>query len=107
VRTHPEIDERSLALARAIVAKIDDDPTRRGLALARETCARWNRENPSPVVAEWQKILGQHWGQVREVLLADTEDGQRLRQSSPFCGVLTPSERWAIYQRFNGEQTAA
>jgi hypothetical protein len=31
------------------------------------------------------------------------EDGERmtaLRQSSPFAGILEPSERWAVYARF-------
>ena len=34
----------------------------------------------------------------RAVLLDESEEGQRLRQSSPFCGILTPRERWAIYR---------
>ena len=32
------------------------------------------------------------------MLLEESESGQRLRQSTPFCGVLTPRERWAIYK---------
>lgn len=107
MRTHQEIDLRSLALARAIVAKIDSDDTRRGLTDARATCARWYSENPSLALAEWLKILQQEWAKVRVVLLAETEDGQRLRQSNPFCGVLTAVERWSIYQRFNSEKKAA
>ena len=107
MRTHQEIDRRSLALSRAVVAKIDVDAARGGLALAREICARWYRDNPTPAVADWIVILQRDWEQVRAVLLAETEDGQRLRQSSPFCGVLSPAERWAIYQRFTGEQKAA
>jgi hypothetical protein len=30
-----------------------------------------------------------------------------LRQSSPFCGVLSVRERWDIYRRFNHEPKAA
>jgi hypothetical protein len=59
VRTHQEIDQRSLALAQAGVAKIDGDPARAGLERARETCARWHRDNPVPAVAEWLAILKQ------------------------------------------------
>jgi hypothetical protein len=35
VRTHQEIDRRSLELVRRIVAKIDADPERQGLAHAK------------------------------------------------------------------------
>jgi hypothetical protein len=107
VKTHEIIDRRSLALAEAIVATIDADPLRQGLTLARETCARWYRDNPSPAIAEWLAALQQDWEKIRAVLLDVGPDGQRLRQSNPFCGVLTPVERWAIYQRFADEQRAA
>ena len=107
VRTHQEIDQRSLALAQAVVAKIDGDPLRSGLEHARETCTRWYRDNPSPALAEWRAVLQQEWETIRTVLLAETEAGQRLRQSSPFCGVLSAAERWAIYQRFTDEQKPA
>lgn len=36
---------------------------------------------------------------VRCVLLADNEEGRRLRQSSPFCSVLTARERWTLYRK--------
>ncbi|MBI4556070.1 MAG: hypothetical protein HY706_00675 [Candidatus Hydrogenedentes bacterium] len=103
MRTHQRIDERSLALARAIVAKIDNDPERAGLRRARENGARWFRENPMPALAEWQAILQRDWDEVRQVLLDPSEDGRRLRQSNPFCGVLEPRERWDIYRRFADE----
>ena len=35
---------------------------------------------------------------MRAVLLDESDEGQRLRQNDPFCGVLTPKERWAIYR---------
>ena len=98
MRTHQQIDERSLAMARAIVAKIDRDPAQGGLARARATCDRWYENNPSPAVREWVGILQRPWEQIREVLLDDSEEGQRRRQSSPFGGTLTPQERWSIYR---------
>jgi hypothetical protein len=107
VKTHQAIDRRSLALAQAVVTRIDEDPTRHGLELAQETCARWLRDNPSPVLAEWAEILKQDWQAIRSVLLDEGPEGQQLRQSSPFCGVLSPAERWAIYQEFADEQKAA
>ncbi len=98
MKTHGEIDRRSLLLARAIVDRIDRDPRRAGLSKARSVCDRWARTAAQPAVDEWRKILEQDWTQIRRLLLRDDELGRRLRQSSPFCGVLTPSERWHIYR---------
>jgi len=103
MRTHQQIDERSLALARAIVKKIDDDPERGGLEKARAICQRWNKQRPLPAVGEWLKILQAPWEDVRRVLLDESESGQRLRQSDPFCGILSPRERWAIYRKYHEE----
>jgi hypothetical protein len=38
---------------------------------------------------------------VRAVLLDESDEGQRLRQSDPFCGILTPEERWKIYREYS------
>jgi hypothetical protein len=100
MKTHEQIDQRSLAMARAIVAKIDHDPARAGLAKARETCSRWYQEHPLTAIREWLEILDQPWEQIRAVLLDESEEGQRLRQSDPFCGILTPRERWEIYRKY-------
>ena len=105
MRTHQQIDKRSLVLAQAIADRIDRDPEREGLRLARENCARWLQRNASPAILEWQCLLGQEWESVRKVLLDNGELGQRLRQSSPFCGILTPRERWDIYRRFSDEDS--
>lgn len=107
MKTHEQIDRRSLALAKAVVEAIDRDTTRAGLELARQTCARWHRQNQTPAIAEWLEILDGDWESIRSVLLDPEEEGRRLRQSSPFCGVLSPQERWAIYRRFEHESAAA
>lgn len=101
MRTHQQIDERSLALARAIVTKIDGDPARQGLAKARALCRRWYQERPLPAIGEWLKILQEPWEDIRRVLLDESESGRRLRQSDPFCGILSPQERWAIYRQYH------
>lgn len=99
-RTHQQIDQRSLAMARVIVARIDRDPARAGLAKAKATCQRWFEQRPQPAVREWLEILSRPWEEVRAVLLDESEVGQRLRQSDPFCGILTPQERWEIYKAY-------
>lgn len=93
-------------MAKEIVARIDQDPSRRGFLHARMTCARWMTTTPSPAAAEWNDLLAQPWEAVRALLLRDDEEGRRLRQSSPFSAVLSPKERWAIYREFAHESPA-
>ena len=100
MKTHADIDRRSLALAHAIVAIIDADPDS-GLAQAREVSRRWDRRQKTAVHREWSAILQRPWSEVRAILLAESEKGQRLRQSAPFCGILTPRQRWAIYKTWS------
>ena len=101
MNTHQRIDERSLAMTKAIVARIDADPARAGLARAKATCQRWFQKRPTPAIGEWLKILERPWEEIRAVLLDESETGRRLRQSDPFCGILTPQERWEIYRAYH------
>jgi len=107
VKTHQEVDRRSLALAQAVAEAIDRDASLAGLSRARGTCARWQRDAPTPAIAEWQGILQREWPEIRAILLDPGEQGQRLRQSNPFCGILSPRERWEICRRFSREHQAA
>jgi len=106
MRTHQQIDRRSLVLARAVAERIDRDPSHAGLDTARQVCRRWKQQGVSGAIDEWLAILAGSWEQVRAVLLADDEEGRRLRQSTPFCGILTPRERWEIYERFANDEAA-
>jgi len=106
MKTHQEIDRRSFVLAQAVAATVDRDPSLAGLARARRSCARWLRDAPSPAIAEWQALLQREWPEIRSILLDPGERGRRLRQSNPFCGVLSPRERWEIYRRFSREHQA-
>jgi hypothetical protein len=107
MKSHRQIDERSACLARRVVELIDADRDRLGLAKARATCARWMRDAPCEATAEWSRILQEDWQTVRAVLLDEGEEGCRLRQSSPFCGVLSAQERRAIFSKFRHESKAA
>lgn len=105
MRTHQRIDERSLAMAKAIVTRIDADPKREGLARANSVCERWEKRHPNPCNREWLGLLAEPWGEARAILLDETDEGRRLRQNSPFCGILTPKERWEIYRRFRDDDS--
>jgi len=102
--THQQIDQRSLAMAKAVVERIDRDPERAGLKKAKSTCQRWFQSEPAAAIGEWLAILDLPWEKIRLVLLDESEEGQRLRQSAPFAGVLTPQERWNIYRSFHEEK---
>ena len=96
---HPWIDARSLDMARIVVARIDADP---GLVhVAHDNLARWRRRRGglSQAHREWMEILSRPWAEIREILLAETDEGQRLRSSSPFTGIVTEDERWEIIAR--------
>jgi hypothetical protein len=104
VKTHDCIDRRSLTMARRIAATIDRDPTRQGLEHAREVCARWVEKGNVPA-KEWLAILQRPWPEIRSILLDDSEEGRRLWQNDPFCGILTPVERWEIYREAARNET--
>lgn len=101
--SHDIHDLVSLELARQVAAGLPDHPE--WLDLARANLRRWSHQNrnaPSLLrcYEEWQKLLLQPLAGIIRVLAAETEDGQRLRQNSPFAGVLPPSEVWKIKSRF-------
>lgn len=85
---------------KAIIEKIEHDPEKRGLEKARSVCKRWLKMHNNPYIKEWDKILKGEWSDIKKVLLDDSEKGAALRQCNPFCGILSPKERWAIYRRF-------
>ena len=98
---HARIDARSLALHRLVAQKIAENPEL--LEIARDNIRRWQSANHPPSVAldEWADVLN---GRVEEIaaLLVDTsERATRLRQSTPFPGVLTQDERKAIYESYS------
>jgi hypothetical protein len=106
VASHSQIDERNRLLAEEVARKIDADPHGHALARVRALCARWlATPSASPDLKRWQDILARPWAEIRAHLLDLSEEGTRLRQSSPFCGVLSPRERWRIYKEFKSHDT--
>lgn len=95
---HTRLDERSLALHRFIAGKIRANPAL--LDKARANLRRWQESDDSPSLAfaEWAQILTGPVDQVAQFLVERSERALRLRQSSPFCGILTEAERRAVYE---------
>ena len=101
VSDHSRLDERSLAMHRLIARKVAANPTL--LDAARANVRRWQKTDGSPLSAlsEWENILGGPTDQVVRFLAAPSERATRLRQSSPFAGILTETERRAIYESYS------
>jgi hypothetical protein len=97
---HRLLDVRSLALHAVVARKIERDP--RLLEKARRNLDRWRRARGGEpgALAEWRAILGRPWREVAALLVDPGENATRLRQSSPFAGVLTRQERRRIYEAF-------
>jgi hypothetical protein len=107
---HAEIDQVSLEMAREVAERLRLNPQL--LEMARANLTRWSRQNASvaPLLrcyAEWEGILLRPVDEICDLLCSDSDDAQRLRQNSPFVGVLSPAEVWEIKSRFHHAPTAA
>jgi hypothetical protein len=96
---HQMHDEVSLEMGRRVAARLLEQPAL--LQIARNNLTRWLRQNVDATALvrcyrEWLAILEHPLGDICQILCADTEEGRRLRQNSPFAGVLPPSEVWSI-----------
>lgn len=98
---HSRLEERSLALHRLVARKLLGNPLL--LDRVRETVRRWQGMDGSPrtTLAEWETILSSPADQVAGFLTERSEKATRLRQSSPFCGILSEDERRAIYESYS------
>jgi len=102
--SHDVVDQCSLALDRAVADRLKANPAL--LAHARGNLRRWlARNGDAPGLRrcyeEWLEIVDrQPLEKILELLAAEDEEARRLRQNSPFAGVLPASEVWAIKRRF-------
>ncbi len=101
MKTHQHIDQRSLDLARLIVKRIDADPDHAGLKKAQSVCTRWMEQDPTPPTQEWAELLTKPWTEIKRSYMDPGDDGARLRQNSPFCGILSPRERWQFIKQWS------
>ena len=90
---HGVQNRASLRIAETIASALPDHPE--WITQARSNLDRWTRLNAdaSGLVRcydQWRSLLDQPIDQIRDALSATTDEGQRLRQNSPFAGVLPP-----------------
>lgn len=86
---HMRLEERSLALHSEIARRLSARPEL--LDTAKKNLARWiERDGEIPPWREWGEVLSRSLQEITDILVSRDERATHLRQSSPFCGLLTP-----------------
>jgi hypothetical protein len=99
---HRRIDLRSLAMHRAIAAKLlagDLSPIEIGL----RNLDRWTPTagRSTHYLDQGREILIKPPKEIAALIVEESERMTALRQASPFAGALTPKERWRIYDAYS------
>jgi hypothetical protein len=98
---HRIIEARSLAMHCLAAQKIMLDPAL--LDRVRRTLEAWSArygKDAPRALHEWALILRRPWPQIAAFITDPGERATRLRQSSPFAGVLRVRERERVYAAF-------
>jgi len=91
---HATAERRSLAFHRAVAERLDEQVRAR----ARGKLEQWaaGGQIADTYAQRWRRILDLPLDELAAAITADDEATRDLRQCTPFAGVLTPRERWAI-----------
>jgi hypothetical protein len=105
---HDVQDAISLEIATRIAEGLREHPE--WIDAARANLDRWTEHNcDAPGLLkcyyEWREILERPVEDVRDVLLSVSDEGQRLRQNSPFAGVLGADEVRELKRRHHESST--
>lgn len=102
--------QRSLWLHRAVAGKLVMNPGP-VVARARRNLARLRAAHPRGLVREdfdaWEALLDGPPGRLSDVLVSASPQAVRLRQNTPFAGVLTEGERAMALKAFRDSVQAA
>lgn len=93
-------DYRSLEIHRLVAQKVERNPFL--LQKAIDNIKRWKNQNanPQPYLDDWMNHIDQGVEHLLSFLRSESDEGQRLRSSSPFVGIITQEERKEIFERF-------
>jgi hypothetical protein len=109
--THQFLDDFALAYHLAVAERLRERPDA-VIEHARHNLNRWLEGDAfgpgaRQSVEEWLKILGgSDVRQLIQIITDPSDEGQRLRSSSPFVGTLTPEERMEILTACEQRATA-
>jgi hypothetical protein len=101
MRTHQEIDARSLALHRYVASCIRREPAR--FAKVQQTLTHWRQvvcSASQPYLVQWEQLVQQGMEACLRAAEEDSERAAALRQSSPFAGILCNAERFAFLKEW-------
>jgi hypothetical protein len=99
--SHRFLDEFALQYHLAVAERLRTNP-QPIINQARGNLIRWMEDEAfavggSQALLEWQEVLdSSDVEHLIEIITAETEEGQRLRSSSPFVGTLPPEKRLEI-----------
>jgi hypothetical protein len=99
--SHAFLDDFALAYHLAVAERLRAEPEA-VLERARQNLNRWMEGDAfgageQASLEEWQGIIGEaDVDRLIEIMTDASDEGQRLRSSSPFVGVLSPEERLEI-----------
>ena len=99
--SHQDIDRRSLALHKLVAEKIRKNPEL--FEIAKNNVVEWRKikdRSQKSYIDEWERILESGVDAALEVVTEDASRARRLRQSSPFAGVLTEEERLSFLKKW-------
>lgn len=105
---HEVIDERSIEMDRVIARELRADPAKLDLVAA------WIQrflddpdysDQNKDALAEWMGILREGLPRVLAALADESDEGQRMRQSSPFAVLMPQDERTRIFAKYEACRT--
>ena len=105
---HEVIDERSLELHGVIARELRADPAKLDLVVAwiqRFLDDPEYSENNKDRLREWLEIIRQGLPRVLAVIADRSDEGQRLRQSTPFAVLMPQDERTRIFAKYEARRT--
>ena len=105
---HEVIDERSLELHGVIARELRADPSKLDLVVAwiqRFLDDADRGEDSKDALREWLQIIRQGLPTVLQVIADRSDEGQRLRQSTPFAVLMPQDERTRIFAKYEARRT--
>ncbi len=109
--SHTFLDDFALAYHRAVAERLRREPES-VIAHARRNLNRWLdggavEDGGAQALEEWQAILDSpDIERLIAIITDESDEGQRLRSSSPFAGTLTPEQRLEILAACEQRATA-
>lgn len=99
MKTHQEIDARSLWLHEVLAERMKQDPVLFERAKARLDWLIANRPAHEQVLLQaWKTVMDAGLDACIALMIEDTDRGQQLRQEGPFGVLFEPRERDALFK---------